>query len=118
MPRLKKAELVEGVVYTMPSVRCRLHGQPHATLVAWLALYGVANPEVEIADSATVRLDWDNELQPDALLRLDESVGGQSRISPDDYVEGAPELIAEIATSLASYFMISYGVSIQVLGLH
>ncbi|OAB63466.1 hypothetical protein AY599_17265 [Leptolyngbya valderiana BDU 20041] len=103
MPRLKKAELVEGVVYTTPSVRCRLHGQPHAALVAWLALYGVAYPEVEVADSATVRLDWDNELQPDGLLRLDESAGGQSRISEDDYIEGAPELIVEIAASTASY---------------
>jgi Uma2 family endonuclease len=34
---------------------------------------------------------------------LDESVGGNSRISEDDYVEGAPELIVEIAGSSASY---------------
>ncbi|MCS6783539.1 MAG: Uma2 family endonuclease, partial [Gloeomargarita sp. SKYG98] len=37
------------------------------------------------------------------LLRLDETCGGQSRISADDYVEGPPELIAEIATSSAAY---------------
>jgi len=49
------------------------------------------------------RLDVDNEPQPDGLLRLDESVGGNSRISEDDYVEGAPELIVEIASSSASY---------------
>jgi len=29
--------------------------------------------------------------------------GGQSRISEDDYIEGAPELIVEIAASTASY---------------
>ena len=48
-------------------------------------------------------MDLDNELQPDALLRNEEACGGQSRISEDDYVEGAPELIMEIAASSASY---------------
>ena len=56
-----------------------------------------------VYDNATVRLDWENEPQPDALLRLDEACGGQSRISEDDYVEGAPELIVEVASSSASY---------------
>jgi Uma2 family endonuclease len=37
------------------------------------------------------------------VLRLDESAGGRSRISEDDYIEGAPELIVEIAASTASY---------------
>jgi hypothetical protein len=38
--------------------------------------------------------------QPDALLRIDEEVGGPSRIS-DDYVEGPPELIVGVAHSSA-----------------
>ena len=58
---------------------------------------------VMACDNATVRLDFDNEPQPDALLRLDESVGGNSRIGEDDYIEGAPELIVEIASSSVSY---------------
>ena len=29
--------------------------------------------------------------------------GGQARISEDDYIEGAPELVAEVASSSASY---------------
>ena len=33
---------------------------------------------------------------------LSQSREGQSRISEDDYVEGAPELIVEIASSSAS----------------
>jgi Uma2 family endonuclease len=69
----------------------------------WLGNYATATPGLEIADNTTVRLDFDNEVQPDALLRLGESVGGNSRISEDDYVEGAPELIAEIAGSSVSY---------------
>jgi Uma2 family endonuclease len=42
-------------------------------------------------------------VQPDALLRLDSAHGGHSRVSADDYFEGAPELIVEVATSSAAY---------------
>jgi Uma2 family endonuclease len=66
-------------------------------------MYAVATPGVEAGDNATVRLDADNEPQPDALLRLDEHLGGTSRVSPDDYIEGAPEFIGEIAVSSAAY---------------
>ena len=54
------------------------------------------------ADNATVRLDLDNEPQPDVLLRIEPQAGGQSRVSDDDYLEGAPELIVEIAASSAT----------------
>ncbi|MFM6088957.1 MAG: Uma2 family endonuclease, partial [Dolichospermum sp.] len=39
----------------------------------------------------------------DALLRIKSELGGQSRISEDDYIEGAPELIVEISGSTVSY---------------
>ncbi len=103
MPSIKKAELVEGVVYVASPVRMANHGRPHAVLVGWLMVYKAATPGVDLGDNATVRLDADNEPQPDALLRIEPEVGGNSRISEDDYVEGAPELIAEIAASSASY---------------
>lgn len=102
MPHLKKAELIEGVVY-MPSPVRYDHGKPHAMILGWLAVYAAATPSVEFADNATIRLDAENEFQPDALLRVRTGDGGQSRISPDGYVEGAPELIVEIALSSASY---------------
>ena len=54
-------------------------------------------------DNPTVRLDADNEPQPDACLRIEEAAGGQSRISEDDYIKGTPELIVEVAASSASY---------------
>ncbi len=101
MPQLKKAELIEGMVYMASPLRFRSHGKPHAHIMGWLAVYEAATPGVELGDNATVRLDADNEPQPDALLRID--VGGRSQISDDDYVEGAPELIVEIAASSASY---------------
>jgi Uma2 family endonuclease len=103
MPDVKKAELIEGVVYVPSPLRYNQHGKPHSDIMTWLGVYRASTPGVYTADNATVRLDWDNEVQPDALLRLDESVGGNSRISEDDYVEGAPELIAEIAGSSVSY---------------
>ena len=103
LPEVKKAELVEGVVYMASPVRARQHGRPHGFIMGWLMVYAAATPNSMVLDNTTVRLDLDNEPQPDALLRLDEGVGGQSRISEDDYIEGAPELIVEIAASTASY---------------
>ncbi|MBD2445638.1 Uma2 family endonuclease [Nostoc sp. FACHB-152] len=101
MPNLKKAELIEGVVYVASPLRIKSHGEPHAYIMGWLATYVAATPGVGFADNTTVLLDADNEPQPDALLRIEQ--GGRSRITKDDYVEGAPELIVEIAASSASY---------------
>ncbi|MGO8749122.1 MAG: Uma2 family endonuclease [Thermoguttaceae bacterium] len=101
MPHVKKAELIEGVVY-MPSPVSQDHCEPHFDLIAWLGLYRSATPGVQGGDNGTVRLDLENEPQPDAFLRMRPEFGGQSRDS-DRYVEGAPELIAEIAASSESY---------------
>ncbi len=102
MPHLKKAELIEGVVYVSSPLRFKSHGQPHGDLIIWLGTYKVSTPGVELGDNATVRLDLDNEPQPDVLLLIDERLGGQAKISEDDYIEGAPELVAEVAASSAS----------------
>lgn len=104
-PEKFKAELIEGVVYVASPVRVRNHGRPHAYIMGWLIAYVAATPKVDIADNSTVRLDLDNEPQPDALLRIEPEVGGRSRITDDDYIEGAPELTVEIAASSASYDM-------------
>ncbi|NCS39611.1 MAG: Uma2 family endonuclease [Microcystis aeruginosa BS13-10] len=101
MPHLKKAELIEGIVYMASPLRITQHGEPHAHIMLWLGFYKAFTPYLQLGDNCTVRLDIDNEPQPDALLRIEK--GGQSTISQDDYVEGAPELIVEIAASSASY---------------
>ena len=85
------------------AVRAKQHGNPQALIVGWLAVYHAATPGANLADNTTVRLDLDNELQPDALLRIEPEVGGRSRITEDDYIEAAPELIVEVAASSASY---------------
>ena len=45
----------------------------------------------------------DNEAQPDGILCIDSELGGATRIGDDDYLEGPPELIVEVAASSASY---------------
>ena len=100
MPHLKKAELIEGIVYMGSPLRINQHGNPHAHVITWLGTYEAATPGVQSGDNCTVRLDAENEPQPDALLRI--KAGGQSTISEDGYVEGAPELIVEIAASTVS----------------
>jgi Uma2 family endonuclease len=103
MPYVKKAELIEGVVHMPSPVRLQSHAQPHGQVITWLGVYCAATPGIFLADNATVRLDLDNEPQPDALLRLAPDQGGQARVSDGDYLEGPPELIAEIAASSAAY---------------
>lgn len=99
MSYLKKAELLEGVVYIGSPVQVDQYGNPHAIIVMWLGVYQAATSGTQVGDNCTVRLDVDNEPQPDAFLRILPEYGGQSRTSEDGYVEGAPELIAEVAAS-------------------
>ncbi|MCU0875927.1 MAG: Uma2 family endonuclease, partial [Pirellulaceae bacterium] len=67
-----------------------------------MAVYRAGTPGVEGGDNSTLRLDLDNEPQPDAFLRILPGHGGQSRNS-GKYVAGAPELIVEVAASSVSY---------------
>ena len=105
MPRVRKAELIEGVVYLPSPVRWNRHSEPHGLIVAWLGVYSGSTPGVRFGADGTVRLDQENEPQPDGFLRIEESRGGQSRVDADDYVAGAPELAAEVTASTASYDM-------------
>ena len=102
MPALKKAELIEGVVHVPSPVRITIHGRPHGLIMTWLGVYSAATPGVDLADNTTVRLDLDNEPQPDALLRIDDAAGGRSHVDADGYVEGPPELVVEVAASSAA----------------
>jgi len=103
MPHVKKAELIEGTVYMPSPIRAQNHAGPHNCLGTWLGVYVSETPGVACFDNSTVRLDLDNEPQPDlALLKL-AAKGGQARISADDYIEGAPELVVEIVGSFRAY---------------
>jgi Uma2 family endonuclease len=102
MPGVKKAELIDGVVYMPSPVRHRRHSRPHSWLGAWLTLYSQMTPGVDSGDNGSLRLDVLNEPQPDLYLLIQPECGGQARISADDYVEHAPELVAEVSASTVS----------------
>jgi Uma2 family endonuclease len=103
MLRGVKAELVEGLVYMASPLRFAAHAEPHAQLIVWLGNYQIATPGVRLGIEPTLRLDLDNELQPDAVLLLDPASGGRGRFTDESYLQGAPELIAEIADSSSAY---------------
>lgn len=87
----------------MPSpVRWTHHALPHSAINTWLGVYWANTPGVVGGDNGTVRLDLENEPQPDAVLIIDPGCGGQAVISADDYLENAPELVAEVAASSVS----------------
>jgi Uma2 family endonuclease len=103
MPPNVKAELIEGVVHMAAAVRAEHHGSPHFRFIAWLSRYEENTPGVVGYDNTTVRMDADSEPQPDIALAIESECGGQSNRSEDDYLEGAPELVAEISSSSASF---------------
>ena len=44
-PDLKKAELIDGVVFVASPVRFDRHAAPHFAAIGWLAVYVAFNPE-------------------------------------------------------------------------
>ena len=102
MPEHIRAELVEGVVIMSSPVRFTLHGQQHGDLMTWAGMYRVGTPGILGGGDPTVRLDLDNEPQPDVCLLIDPARGGQAKIDGDGYLNGAPEFVAEVAASTVS----------------
>ncbi len=98
-----RAELIDGVVRLMSPITYTHHANPHGNLIGWLSFYAALTPGVELAAPSSMRLDEGNVPEPDALLRIPSGSGGQSRISPGGYLEGAPELVAEVAGSSVSF---------------
>ncbi len=91
-----RAELIDGVVYVDSRVSDR-HGGLAAALIGWLGTYASRRPELRLLSKATVRLDEDNEPQPDAcVIRSDH-------VREDGFLKGAPLFVAEAAYSSASY---------------
>lgn len=102
MPEVKKAELINGIVYMTSPVRLDQHGEPDGLIQGWLCNYAVATPGVKHATNATTRLSPDDVPQPDGLLRIVPECGGQARLDAKGYLQGAPELVVEVAASSAS----------------
>ncbi|MDB6138388.1 MAG: hypothetical protein JWO94_1460 [Verrucomicrobiaceae bacterium] len=102
MPEVKKAELINGIVYMASPVRLDQHGEPDNVVQGWLYIYVVGTRGVKAASNSTVRLSADDVPQPDVLLRILPENGGQSRLDKKGHLRGAPELAVEVAASSAS----------------
>ncbi len=101
---LKRAELVQGVVYVPSPTRFTVHDSQQGDITLWLATYAMRVPGVRRGLSATIFLSEDSEVQPDAFLfRVPPPDRDAARITDDDYIEGAPQLVVEVAASSASY---------------
>jgi Uma2 family endonuclease len=93
-----KAELVGGIVYVSSPLKIQ-HSENHLPLGGVFHSYATSTPGVKAGDNGTIILGDDAEPQPDLYLRILPEFGGQSGVSSDGYVKGAPELLTEIALS-------------------
>jgi Uma2 family endonuclease len=96
-PEDEKWELVGGVVY-MASPLSRTHSSYDGKFGFALELYSHATPGTEALHNATAILGEESEPQPDLGLIILPEYGGRIR-TVDDYVQGPPELLAEVAHS-------------------
>lgn len=101
MPEDFRAELIGGIVYVASPMKAP-HGRYHVSLSMLFGIYLTKTPGVDVVNNTTVILSDDNEPQPDLAMFLLPEFGGRTRLTEDDYLEGAPELIAEIAFSSKS----------------
>ncbi len=97
-PEDVKVELIGGIVYVASPLK-RVHGTYHPEVSFVLTRYKVGTPGVEVADNMTAIFGEESEPQPDLMLRLLKECGGQSNYNEEEYLVGAPELIAEVAHS-------------------
>src|SRR5262249_2597536 len=67
-----------------------------------IGIYQFQTPGVVGSDNGSIRLNPHSMPQPDAFLRILETHGGQSFRDADRYIQGAPELVAEVAVSSAN----------------
>lgn len=100
MPELKFAELIGGTVF-MPSPLRPEHARSDADITYVLRHYAVHTPRCDVGSNSTWLMLADSP-QPDCYLRIDERCGGSSWMG-ERYLEGAPELVAEVCLSSSSY---------------
>jgi hypothetical protein len=87
-PDIKKAELIDGVVYVPSPVRIRRHARPHAFVVGWLSQYVALVPHVILADNGTIYLDERVEVQPDATGLIESAQFPSLRLHVDSMLAG------------------------------
>jgi Uma2 family endonuclease len=100
LPEVKRAELLEGVVY-MPSPEGLTHNIEEPAMMAWLYTYAAFTPGCQAGGHGTWLMTEDSAPQPDTTLRILPEFGGQSGVE-GDLLKGAPELAVEVSVSSAA----------------
>ena len=98
-PEIKRAELINGIVYLELSVYPP-HASNHSHANVWLGVYAAGHPGLSTYTDATVRFDDESVMQPDVLLRRMER--GRS-LEAKNGILGSPELAMEVSYSSAAY---------------
>jgi len=98
-PQAGRVELIDGVVHLMSPISFFGHGLPHANMMTWLNLYSIDTPGTCCGAPTSIRIDDENEPEPDAILFIDPERGGAAAFDEDEYVTGAPELVIEISNT-------------------
>ena len=96
-PHIRRAELIEGVVYVASPVYLP-HGYAQADIIGVLYTYSVHTPHTVCVGEQSVELDGDNAVQPDSALWIEDAVDESGGI-----VVGSPTLVVEVASSTRSY---------------
>src|SRR5687767_6195660 len=86
-PAIRKAELVQGVVYVPSPPRSGLHGEPHSLADFWVGAFAARTPGLRVSLEPTVYLDEDSEIQPDIVLFREPAAGAIFQRTSDDYLE-------------------------------
>ncbi len=101
-PDIRRAELIDGVVYVASPTRFTLHDDQAADMVVWLRMYSWRRSDVRSGGSATIFLDENSEIQADAFLFRADAADG-AHVDQAGYIDGAPQLVVEVAASSAYY---------------
>ncbi len=102
-PDIRRAELIDGVVHVASPTRFAFHDKQALAMIGWLMAYTARHPEVELGGSASIFLEGENEVQPDAFLFRAGVQGGGAQVDEEGYVRGAPQLVVEVAASTVNY---------------
>jgi len=100
MPELKRAELIDGIVFTASPLSDD-HAILDTALAYWLFHYADATPGCRAGSNGTWLMAPGSIPQPDLALRVLPEFGGQSTLD-GKYPGGAPELVVEISASSMS----------------
>ena len=94
-PTSFRAELIDGVVTVLTEARRPLSAN-RSTLSGLMFLYQARTPGTESAIGPTTVLGPSTEVDVDLVLRRLPAYGGATRTTPDGFLAGPPELVAEI----------------------